>query len=364
MKSGRQLSICLASGALLAATVGMAPGTDPSTAASSYVCKRVAGRFEQPEPLTDGFESWLRRSLTSRRGPWNEFTTAAPGPPPPRRVDGGDLRVTLVNHSTFLVQMDGVNILTDPTWAQMSVAVVGVHRRRPPGLRFEDLPPIDAVLVSHDHQDHMDLPTLRRLVAAWDPPIYCGLDNAAFLARHGVAGGTDLDWWQSIQIGPGLTLTAVPARHHSGRGLFDHDRTLWCGFVLTGPSGSVYFAGDTGWGSHIALIAQRFPHLRLALLPIGGFKPIWHMRDRHLGPADAVRALRVLGASTMVPMHFGTFPNGDEAEGEAADTLGAVLAADPVATCEVVVLSNGESLDVPPIREARREAPYAAGSAP
>ncbi|HTY42080.1 MAG TPA: MBL fold metallo-hydrolase [Thermoanaerobaculia bacterium] len=271
-----------------------------------------------------------------------------PGPPPPKRVEGGDLRVTFVNHSTFLIQVDGLNVLTDPTWAERSVEIVGVHRRRPPGLRLEDLPPIDAVLISHDHQDHMDLPTLRRLVEAWHPAIYGGLGDGAFLARHGVPGGIDLDWWQQADLAAGVTLTAVPARHHSGRGLFDGDRRLWCGFVLSGPSGEIYFAGDTGWGSHFASIREQFPRIRLALLPIGGFKPVWYMHEHHLGPADAIRVQRVLGASTTVPMHFGTFPNGDEAEGEAVETLRALIARDPVDACDFEVLENGQALDVAP----------------
>ncbi|HTR04118.1 MAG TPA: MBL fold metallo-hydrolase [Thermoanaerobaculia bacterium] len=338
--------------AVVAATVAASP-VDTGGQTSFPRCRFVEGRFVQPEPLTIDFWDSVKRAFTSRRGPWPDFTPMPPGPPPPRRVEGGDLRVTFVNHSTFLIQVDGLNVLTDPTWAGRSVEVVGVHRRRPPGLRLEDLPPIDAVLISHDHQDHMDLPTLRRLVAAWHPAIYCGLGNAAFLARHGVPGGIDLDWWQQADLAAGVTLTAVPARHHAGRGLFDGDRRLWCGFVLSGPSGEIYFAGDTGWGSHFASIAGRFPRIRLALLPIGGFKPVWYMHEHHLGPADAIRAQRVLGASTSVPMHFGTFPNGDEADGEAVETLRALLAADPGAVCGFEVLENGQALDVAPFHPAR-----------
>ncbi len=267
-------------------------------------------------------------------------------------TDGG-LRVTWVNHSTVLLQMDGVNVLTDPMWSQRSVPIIGKRRRRPPGIRFEALPKIDAVLVSHDHHDHMDLPTLRRLAAAHHPTIYAGLGNAAFLARKRVPGGHDLDWWQSAEIAPKVTLTAVPARHHSGRGLFDHDRTLWCGFVLSGPSGSAYFAGDTGWGAHFAAIGKRFPRLRLALLPIGGFKPEWYMRGHHLGPADVIQAHRDLGAATTVPIHFGTFPLSEDGQTEAVDLLRATLAHTPDVAPRVVILDNGQSLDVPPVPASR-----------
>ena len=309
-------------------------------------------RYHQPEPLTSSFQDWLMRTTTSRRGPWRDFTDTPPGPPPPVCVTDGRLRVTFVNHATWLIQMDGVNILTDPTWANRSVAVVGPRRRRPPGLRFGDLPPIDVVLVSHNHQDHMDLPTLVRLQSAWRPAVYTGMGNARFLARQGISGARDLNWWQTAVIAPGVILTAVPARHSSGRGLLDGDRTLWCGFVIEGPSGSVYFAGDTGMGAHFAAIAARFPGLRLALLPISGFLPVWYMRERHLGPETAVEAFHELGASTAVPMHFGTFPNGDDAELQPATVLREVLAAAPDVAPHFVILDNGESLEVPPVGAA------------
>ena len=303
-------------------------------------------RFHQPEPLKTGFRDWLRREGVSR-GPWRAFDDTPPGPPPPRCVEGGRLRVTMVNHSTVLLQMDGWNILTDPTWAERSAPVVGSRRRRPPGLRLEDLPPIDVLLVSHDHHDHMDLPTLARLQEAWHPRVYTGLGNAAFLERHGIGGVRELDWWQWAPIGEGVVLTAVPARHMSGRSLFGRDRTLWCGFVLSGPSGSVYFAGDTGWGSLFAPIGEAFPDLRLALLPIGGFQPAWYMREQHLGPGDAVAAHRLLGVKTSVPIHFGTFPNAADGELEPAATLRAVLDRSPDVAPHFVLLDNGESLEVP-----------------
>jgi L-ascorbate metabolism protein UlaG (beta-lactamase superfamily) len=221
-------------------------------------------------------------------------------------------------------------------------------------VRFEDLPPIDAVVVSHDHYDHMDLPTLRQLSAAFHPPVFVGLGNAAYLARKGIPGGRDLDWWQSAEIAPGVTVTAVPARHRSGRGLFDRDRTLWCGYVVSGPSGSAYYAGDTGPGTHFVQIRQRFPALRLALLPLGDSEPAWYLRARHMGPRDALPAALALGASTTVPVHFGTFPREDEGEPELLALLRAALAAAPEPKPRFAILENGQSLDVPPFAEPGR----------
>ena len=308
-------------------------------------------RYHQPEPRTKGFGDWLRREWDSSRGPWREFTDSPPGPAPPACVEGGRLRVTFVNHATTLIQMDGWNVLTDPTWSDRSTPIVGVRRRRPPGLRFQDLPPIDAVLLSHDHQDHMDLPTLKRLQAAWHPVILAGLGNRRLLEKNGITGVRELNWWQSSALQPDVVVTAVPARHSSGRTLLNHDRTLWCGFVVTGPSGSVYFAGDTGWGIQFAAIGETFPHLRLALLPIGGFRPVWYMREQHTGPQDALEAYRLLGAETFVPMHFGTFPNAADGEFEPVATLRTELARSPNMAPHVVILDNGEALEVAPVAD-------------
>jgi L-ascorbate metabolism protein UlaG (beta-lactamase superfamily) len=289
------------------------------------------------------------------RGPWRDFTDTPPGSPPPERFARG-LRVTFVNHSTVLVQMDGVNVLTDPIWSERAspVSWAGPRRHRPPGIRFEDLPPIDAVLVSHNHYDHMDLPTLRRLSAAHHPRIFVGLGNSAFLAAHGLARSRDCDWWESLTLAPGVTLTAVPARHFSSRTPLDRDRTLWCGWVVTGPSESFYFAGDTGWGSHFRQIRERFPGLRLALLPIGAYRPRWFMSQAHIDVEEAFRAQEVLGAETAVAIHFGTFAQADDGESEPLEALNAELASRPDLTSRFLALDNGQSLELPAL--ARGEA--------
>ncbi len=308
-------------------------------------------RFHSIDPVEWTAGESIRRIATRRSGHWPDFIPSAPGAAPPERVSGAVMRATLVNHGTVLLQMDGVNILTDPTWARRSIPWIGTWRRRDPGLRLEDLPPIDAVVVSHDHHDHMDVPTLRRLSAMFQPMILTGLGNAAFLARKGILRARDLDWWQSAEIGPGVTVTAVPARHRSGRGLFDRNRTLWCGFVVSGPSGSAYYAGDTGPGTHFRQIRERFPGLRLALLPIGDSDPAWYLRRKHMGPLDVIPASLELGAATTVPVHFGTFPREDEAQEEPVAQLRAALAAAPEPKPRFAILEDGQSLEVPPFEE-------------
>ncbi len=273
----------------------------------------------------------LRWMLTREPGAWASWLDADAAPAPPERAGEGALRVTFVNHATVLIQMDGINVLTDPIWSARTSPVrwAGPRRRRPAGIRFADLPPIDAVLVSHNHYDHLDLPTLRHLADRFAPAIYTGLGNDRLLRANGIGGSVPLDWGDARALRPGLTLHFVPSQHFSSRGTADRNGTLWGGFVLESASGAVYFAGDTGWGPHFAQLRARFPRIRLAILPIGAFRPEWFMAPVHIGPAEAVRAHRELGAAASMAMHFGTFPLGDDGMTEAPDRLREILRDEP-----------------------------------
>lgn len=276
-------------------------------------------------------------------GPWEEWREIAPAPPPPPRVAG--LRVTWVNHATLLVQTENVNILTDPIWSErcFPVQFAGPRRHHAPGIRFEDLPPIDVVILSHNHYDHMDVATLQRLAREHRPRIFAGLGNGAFLESQGIGNVTELDWLDAADVREGVRLHAVPAQHFSSRGLADRDANLWCGYVVETRQGPVYFAGDTGWGSHFEQIRERYGAPRLALLPIGAFRPEWFMRAVHISPKDAVRAARALQAELSIPMHYGTFHLGDDGQDEPAEVLRAELAKAPGVRFEI--LGPGESWD-------------------
>lgn len=312
------------------------------------------GRRFRNEGETDhaGFVDLVRWGLDRDPGPWRRVNAPA-GEPPPRRVGHGDLRITFVNHATVLVQLDGLNVLTDPVWSERVSPVrwAGPRRWRPPGIRFEDLPPIDVVVVSHNHYDHLDVPTLRRLSTAHRPRIVTGLGNVALLSREGIGGGVEIDWWEDVTIASGdraLRISGVPARHFSGRGAFDRDVTLWMGMWMQGSAGSVFFAGDTGYADHFARMRERLGEPRLALLPIGAFRPQWFMRPVHMTPDDAVRAHLDLGATASVPIHWGTFRLADDGQDEPVESLRAAIEAseDPAAR-RFVVLDHGLGWDVP-----------------
>ncbi len=293
----------------------------------------------------------LRWARHRQPGPWAKVEDAVPGPKPPTRVGPGALRVTFVGHATMLVQMDGVNLLTDPIWSERAspVGFAGPARVRPPGIRFEDLPPIDVVLVSHNHYDHLDLPTLKRLEARFHPRFVVPLGNAGILAGAGLKA-TGLDWWQSVEVAPGVEVFGVPAKHFSNRMPWDRNRALWGGYVVRGPAGAAYFAGDTAFGPHFAEIRARFGRVRLAMLPIGAFRPEWFMGRVHLSPADAVRAHYVLEAKTSVAIHFGTFRLADDGQLEAPARIQAAVEAAREAggTLRFWTLGFGEGRDVPP----------------
>jgi L-ascorbate metabolism protein UlaG (beta-lactamase superfamily) len=304
-------------------------------------------RFHNLEPGWQSEGSFLKWQATRERGVWPKHRDAVYGPPPPERVGEGRLRVTFINHSTTLIQLDGVNIVTDPVWSERvsPVPFLGPRRHRPPGIRFEDLPPIDLVLVSHNHYDHLDVATLRAIDERWQPPVIAPLGNAALMRRHGIRDAIELDWWDTARHANCIETTVVPARHFSARALSDRNGNLWGGFVISGPSGHVYFAGDTGWGEHFAEIGRRFAPIRAALLPIGSYMPRWFMQPAHIDPAQAVDAHFALGARTSVAVHFGTFALGDDGEYDPVRDLHAALAGK--GNPPFLVLDQGEGRDLP-----------------
>jgi N-acyl-phosphatidylethanolamine-hydrolysing phospholipase D len=236
-------------------------------------------------------------------------------PPAVLRNDGAELRangqkptLTWVGHSTFLIQIDGLNILTDPHWGERAspVKFAGPRRLVPVGMRFEDLPPIHAVVISHDHYDHLDAATVARLAREHAPRFFVPLGLTPWLRDHGVRDVVELDWWQSREF-RGVRFVCTPAQHSSGRGLTDQNLTLWSSWVIAGRARRLFFAGDTGYFSGGKEIGQRFGPFDVAAIPIGGYSAYDRRHPNHVNPEEAVQLFEDVNARLMVPMHWGTF---------------------------------------------------------
>ena len=301
-------------------------------------------RFYNPDaPQAPGYVDGLRWKLTSRPEPSPSFIADVQPSIPPQRVNGSGLHVTVVNHSTVLLQQRNSNILTDPIWSERSspFSWIGPRRRRKPGVLWKNLPPIDAVLLSHNHFDHMDLPTLRQLATLGNSTFIVPLGVERLLGSEKIGPVHALDWGESLSL-PNFTVHCVPALHFSARGLSDRNKTLWCGYLIEFPERLVYFAGDTAFGPHFAQIRERFGPPHLALLPIGAYEPRWFMHPVHMGPDEAVRAHEILGAGTSVAIHHGTFQLADEGLDTAKKELLARAPQD-----SFLVLNNGQFADLP-----------------
>jgi L-ascorbate metabolism protein UlaG (beta-lactamase superfamily) len=271
--------------------------------------------------------------------------------PPPRRpelpdtIPAGKIAFTFIGHSTFLLQFPGLTILTDPIFSSRAgpFAWAGPKRVRPPALALGQLPAIDLVLVSHNHYDHLDLPSLRWLARERRPLFVTTLGNKAWLEARGVGPVIELDWWQAHQPNPQLTVTCTPAQHFAARWPWDRCRTLWGGFALKTPDGLIFFAGDTGWAPHFAEIKHRLGSPALALLPIGAYEPRWFMQPVHMNPDEAVRAHLALGARQSLGMHFGTFQLTDEAIDDPGRALAAARPAYGVEPAAFAIPDFGET---------------------
>ena len=256
-----------------------------------------------------------------------------------------DVAMTFVNHATFLVQLGGMAILTDPIWSERASLFrwAGPRRVRKPGVAFDNLPKIDLILLSHNHYDHLDLATLRKLRQAFSPTILIAAGDARLVGPLGFKDMRELDWWDETTIGDTLNITFVPAQHSSARGLFDRHRSLWGGYVIECRGRRIYFSGDTGYSKHFSDIKLRMGPPDIAMLGIGAYEPRWFMEPIHMNPAEAVRAHADLGAKRSIGMHFGTFQLTPEAIDQPQVDLNAALSQRGISDQEFVTFHEGET---------------------
>ena len=289
----------------------------------------VDGAFTNSKPVAQGLKKGTAAPTISeflcggqRRTPRAPLPSRSPLAGWQRAAETG-LRATWLGHSTVLLEIDGARVLTDPVWGERAspVTFAGPKRFQPAPIAISALPALDAVIVSHDHYDHLDYPTILEL-AKRDVPFFTSLGVGAHLQAWGVPAEriTELDWWEQADVpGTGLSINAAPSQHFSGRGLGSRNGTLWSSMVVRGPKHSVFFSGDTGLTPEYAEISRRFGGFDLVMLEVGAFHESWG--DIHLGPANALEALRLLGGGLLLPVHWGTFNLAIHAWDEPAETL-------------------------------------------
>lgn len=281
--------------------------------------------YDPTVKMKTNFFNFLKWQLTSKKGFWPKNKIKIKHDVPPERVLGTELRVSYVGHVTFLIQTQGLNILTDPVWSERAspVSFAGPKRIKEPGIKFTDLPPIDIVLVSHNHYDHLDLGTLKRLAQAHKCRIITPLGNEAIINQDGNMQVEAYDWGEVVHINDQVHIHLDPMQHWSARGMFDTNKALWAAFTISSPSGNIYFVGDSGYGQgrYFKQAKEKHQTFRLALLPIGAYKPRWFMSYAHMDPEEAILAYMDLGQPHFIPMHYDVFDLADEPYGEAVMLL-------------------------------------------
>jgi L-ascorbate metabolism protein UlaG (beta-lactamase superfamily) len=300
-------------------------------------------RFVNPGGMAGQPFSAVPRLLLEPRKPWPAHIDD-----PPRRpagLDGAPAVVTFIGHATFLIQTAAGNILTDPMYSRRAgpLNVLGPRRVRRPAVPFDDLPPISMVLLSHNHYDHCDLRTLRKLAQRFDPRVVTPLGNGALVRSSGIRHVEELDWWQDAKTSI-VPITLTPAQHFSARSPLDRNRALWGGFMLVAGGARIFFAGDTAYAPFFRDVRQRLGPIDLALLPIGAYEPRWFMQALHMNPDEAAQVHVDLEALESVGMHFGTFQMTTEGIDEPLRALEAARRARNIPASQFRTLGFGESV--------------------
>jgi L-ascorbate metabolism protein UlaG (beta-lactamase superfamily) len=258
---------------------------------------------------------------------------------------GQRMSAVFINHSTALIRLQGMTILTDPIYAERAspFSFAGPKRARAPGISFENLPPIDVVLVSHNHYDHLDLETLRRLDGKFKPLFIVPLGNEKLLKNSGIQNVKEIDWWEEVRVRD-TRFILTEAQHWSARSLWDKNETLWGSFMIDNGAAKIFFGGDTGYSEHFLTIKSRLGTPDVALLPIGSYQPDWFMRAHHMNPEEAVKAHLDLGAQKSIAIHYGTFQLSDEGIDEPVRDLFLAKKKLNVPEDAFLVLDHGEDL--------------------
>ena len=291
-----------------------------------------------------GFSDVFRMAKEGRPK-WPAHIENKPQPKPASSIEPGELSVTFVNHATFLIQLPGLNILTDPVWSERigPFSWLGIKRIRDPGIRIEDLPRIDVILISHNHYDHLDVKTLKTLNNMFSPLVLVPLGDKSRVESIGFAKVRQMDWWESVDTGSLTKITFTPTQHSSRRNLFDLDQSLWGSFYIQNDKHSVYFGGDAAYSTHYKDIRERLGPPDVALLTIGDYLPRWFMQPIHMSPSESVAAHIDLGAQQSIAMHFRTFQNSSVSFGQELADLQHALDEEALPKNSFIALDEGET---------------------
>ena len=309
-------------------------------------------RFHDPEGSTlKNPLHILKWMLGPNRPKWPDWVPSPYSDTPPQQVDSDRVRFSYVGHASWLIQTAGLNILVDPIWSERAgpFNLIGPKRVNDPGIAFDKLPTIDAVLVSHAHYDHLDMPTLSTLAAKFSPRFITPLGNDLIMkSENANIRAEGFDWDQRVEIGNGVAVTLVRTRHWSARGLFDRNKTLWASFVLETPAGKIYIVCDSGYGEGRLFRRVKDAHgaIRLAILPIGAYEPRWFLQDQHMNPEESVKAMQDCGTQQVLATHYGTFKMTDELVDQPVKDLNAALDTAKIPREKFVALKPGQTFEI------------------
>ncbi len=300
--------------------------------------------FYKDAPAQKSFFDLFKWQMTGEKSKWPEWINDNAQPDLQTHVEKGTAWITYINHATHLIQLNNLNILTDPIFSERASPYrwVGPKRIRHPGIHFNDLPKIDVVILSHNHYDHMDLQSISELERKFRPLFLVPLGNASLLKESGATNVHELDWWESKRVGDNQDeIFLTPLHHWSARGLFDQNESLWGGYVIRSAELKLFFGGDSAYGPFFKEVYSRFGAMDVSIIPIGAYEPRWFMKDQHLNPDEAVQVHLDLKSRLSIATHFGTFPLTDEGYDQPVIDLQAALLKLNISNHEFVATKNG-----------------------
>lgn len=306
-------------------------------------------RYSNPTHKAMGLWDTIKFLVKFNPKKWPKDIKNIHTPQLPDRVNDGEIVVTFINHSTLLIQLEQYNILTDPVWSERAspFSWIGPKRVRPPGIELDKLPHIHLILLSHNHYDHMDLPTLKKLAFYYKPQVFVPYGDKKLLESHGIKNVFEMNWWDSEKIDDVTCVTFVPTQHFSARGLFDRNKSLWGSFMFKSKNQQFYFGGDAAYSESFQEIRNRLGAPDIAFLPIGAYEPNWFMKTVHMKPDEAVQAHLDLEAKLSIGIHFGTFQLTEEGFEEPKAELFKALSKRNISPKAFIVLEEGQTLVYP-----------------